>query len=56
MLVKYKLYFPDSTRNEAAIDEKILRVEGYKATLEVQAEINGEMYVFVIIVSQLKLI
>ena len=39
------LCFPDLTQGEAAINEKNPQVEGNDATLDVKAEINGEMYV-----------
>ena len=37
--------FPDLTPGKAIINEKNLPVDAKKATLMVQAEINGEMYV-----------
>ena len=37
--------FPDLTQGEAIINEENLPVDAKKATLVVQAEINGEMYV-----------
>ena len=39
------LCFPDLTQGEAAINEKNPQAEGNNATLDVKAEINGEMYV-----------
>ena len=37
--------FPDLTQEAAAVDEENLCVDSEKATLEVEAETNGEMYV-----------
>ena len=36
---------PDLAQEEAAIDKKAFRVDDKYAALEVQAEMNGEMYV-----------
>ena len=47
------LCFPDLTQSEATIYEKILQVDKDKATLEGKAEINGEMWVFEICLSQM---
>jgi hypothetical protein len=47
------LCFPDLTQGEAAINEKNPQVEGNDATLDVKAEINGEMYVLYYILSQM---
>ena len=43
----YELFvpIPDLTQEVAAIDEDNLRVDSKKATLEVEAEMNEEMYV-----------
>ena len=40
--------FPDLSQGEAIINEKNLPVDAKKATLVVQAKIDGEMYVFVV--------
>ena len=37
--------FPDFIQEAAAVNENNLQVEGKKATLVVEAEANGEMYV-----------
>ena len=37
--------FPDLTQGEGTINKKNLPVDAKKATLVVQAKINGEMYV-----------
>ena len=39
------LPFPDLTQEAAAVDDENLCVDGDKATLEVEAETSGEMYV-----------
>ena len=48
--------FPDLTQGKATIDEKNLRVVKDNATLEDKAEINGEMYAFICILSQMIMI
>ena len=40
------LIIPDLIQEEAAINKDNLQVEGKQATLVVEAEANGEMYVF----------
>ena len=45
--------FPDLTQGAATINEKNLQVEKDNATLEDKAEIDGEMYVYWIISSQM---
>ena len=50
------LCFPDLTQGEAAVNEKNLQVEKNVATLEGKAKINGEMYVIVLILSQMIMI
>ena len=47
------LCFPDLTQGEAAVNGKNLQVEKNDTTLEGKAKINGEMYVFVLILSQM---
>ena len=37
--------FPDLTQEAAAVDDENLCIDNDKATLEVEAETNGEMYV-----------
>ena len=44
-LMNLILPFPDLTQEAAAVDDENLCVDGDKATLEVEAETNGEMYV-----------
>ena len=48
--------FPDLTQGEAVINKKSLQVEINLATLEEEAEVNGEMYVCVFILSQMIMI
>ena len=50
------VFFPDLTHGEATIYEKNLQVDGGNATLEDKAEINGEMYAFRCILSQMIMI
>ena len=47
------LIIPDLTQGKAVNNKKNLWVEDNKATLEEEAEINGEMYAFCTILSQL---
>ena len=47
------LYFPDLTQGKAVNNEENLPVEDNDATLEDEAKINGEMYVFVLFLSQM---
>ena len=42
--------FPDLAQGETAINKKNLPVDVKKATLVVQAKINGEMYVLFVII------
>jgi hypothetical protein len=50
------LCFPDLTQGKAAVNEKNLRVEKNDAILEDEAKINGEMYVFFLILSHMIMI
>ena len=59
LLRKYLLNFvciPNLTQGAATIDVKKLQVENDNATLEDRAEINGEMYVYIFILSQMFMI
>ena len=47
------LSFPDLTQGEADVNKKNLQVENDDATLEEETKINGEMYVFALILSQM---